>query len=136
MGPPGAAPTSPAMLRGTDLAAFSAAFAVRLRQAGLSVGVSAIESFTRGLAAVRPGTVPTLYWVGRATLVQREADMGLFDAVFDAVFAGAVLPLDPNARRGPWAQQAGRTTAGYRGPVPRPGKGPEKVCPGPPSRRQ
>jgi uncharacterized protein len=114
---PGTAPTRPAMLRGTDLAAFAVAFAVRLRQAGLSVGVSAIESFTRGLAAVRPGTVPTLYWVGRATLVQREADMGLFDAVFDAVFAGAVLPLDPNARRGPLGAAGGEND----GWVPRPG---------------
>ena len=96
---PGTAPARPVMLRDIDLAAFTVALAMRLRQAGVVVGLTAIESFTRGMAACPPTSLPTLYWVGRTTLVQRWADLGTFDAVFGAVFSEPALPLDPNARR-------------------------------------
>jgi hypothetical protein len=87
------------MFRGIDLAAFTVGLAVRLRGAGVVVGFTAIESFTRGVAAFRPTSRTALYWLGRTTLVNRWADLETFDAVFDAVCGGAVLPLDPNARR-------------------------------------
>jgi hypothetical protein len=95
------------MLRGTDLAAFAVALAMRLRGAGAVVGLTAIGSFTRGVATFRPTCLPELYWLGRVTLVQRRADLETYDAVFEAVFSDAVLPLDPNARRGSSGVPAG-----------------------------
>ena len=120
MSGPGPAPAArPVLLRSTDLAAFAVALAVRLRQAGVAVGVTAIESFARGVAALRPGALPALYWVARTTLVQRAADLQTFDAVFEAVFAGAVLPLDANARRDRPGPPQGQD--GHWAPLPRPG---------------
>lgn len=87
------------MLPGVDLAAFAVAFALRLREAGISVGFSAIEAFTQGVVAFPPVSRPALYWVARVTLVQRWADLEVFDIVFDAVFSDAVLSLDHHARR-------------------------------------
>jgi uncharacterized protein with von Willebrand factor type A (vWA) domain len=40
-----------------------------------------------------------LYWLARTTLVRDPRDLPAYDAVFAAVFADAVLPVDPNARR-------------------------------------
>ena len=42
-----------------------------------------------------PQTRTQLYWAARLTLVNRAEDLAAFDAVFDAVFADAVLGLDP-----------------------------------------
>ena len=114
---PGAA-FAPAMLRGTDLAAFAVAFAVRLRRAGIMVGFTAIESFTRGVATCRPTSRSALYWVGRTTLVHRWADLATFDAVFEAVFSDAVVQLDPNARRRSAAQRAGEDDSWAPLPAP------------------
>jgi hypothetical protein len=106
------------MLPGTDLAAFAVALAVRLRRAGILVGFTAIESFTRAVATCRPTSRSGLYWVGRTTLVQRWADLGTYDAVFEAVFSDAVVPLDPNARRRPTAQRAGEEESWAPLPAP------------------
>ena len=35
------------------------------------------------------------YWAARLTLVNRVEDLAAFDAVFEAVFADAVLGVDP-----------------------------------------
>ncbi|MDQ2750813.1 MAG: VWA domain-containing protein [Actinomycetota bacterium] len=90
---------SPALLRGVDRAAFCTAFSLRLRDAGVAVGFSSMESFVRALAACPPDSLPRLYWTARISLVRRTSDLELFDAVFAAVFDDAVLSLDPNARR-------------------------------------
>ena len=87
------------ILRGVDRAAFAVALAVRLRAQGVSVGATAIEDFTRALADAPPDSRARLYWTARVTLVRRHSELAAFDAVFAAVFADAVLAMDPNARR-------------------------------------
>jgi uncharacterized protein with von Willebrand factor type A (vWA) domain len=82
-----------------DRAGFAVAFALRLREAGVAVGFSSIESFARGLEVCPPDSMGSLYWVARVTLLPGWADLERFDAVFAAVFSTKVLSLDPNARR-------------------------------------
>lgn len=107
MGTPGER-NAPALLRGVDLAAFAVAFAMRLRGRGLPVGLTAVETFARALAEARPKTKQRLYWTARVSLVSRQSEIELFDAVFAAVFEDTVLGVDPNARRAP----AGSTPPG------------------------
>ena len=47
---------APALLRGVDRAAFAVAFAERLRAAGVPVGLTAVEDFTRALGVAPAGT--------------------------------------------------------------------------------
>jgi uncharacterized protein with von Willebrand factor type A (vWA) domain len=91
------------MLRGVDRAAFATSLGLRLRSAGIEVGLTAIELFTRALAASPPDRRPAIYWAARLTLVRRREDLPTFDAVFAAVFEDAVLAVDPLARRTPRA---------------------------------
>src|SRR5690242_9314332 len=89
-----------ALLRGVDRAAFAVAFTVRLREHGVAVGFSGIETFTRALAVAGLGSLTDLYWVARISLLRHQRDLADFDRVFAAVFDDVVLRLDPNARRG------------------------------------
>jgi uncharacterized protein with von Willebrand factor type A (vWA) domain len=89
-----------ALLRGVDRAAFAVAFTVRLREHGIAVGFTGIETFTRALAVAGLSSLTDLYWVARISLIRRERDLADFDRVFAAVFDDVVLRLDPNARRG------------------------------------
>lgn len=106
----------PALLRGVDRGAFTVALSLRLRAAGMAVGLTNIDAFTRALGAGGLGTRSGLYWAARTTLLRRYADLETFDTVFGAVFDGTGLGLDPHARRDalppsdqredPWAQAA------------------------------
>lgn len=96
-----------ALLRGVDRAAFATAFGLRLRGAGIAVGIDSMASFTHALDVHVPDTRARLYWTARISLVRRQSDLELFDAVFAAVFDDAVLSLDPNARRRPTATGGG-----------------------------
>jgi uncharacterized protein with von Willebrand factor type A (vWA) domain len=80
-----------------DRAAFAVSFALRLREAGVVVGLTGIESFIRGLAAFPPDSAASVYWVARVTLVQRPEDLEVFESVFAAVFmqAGGSIALNP-----------------------------------------
>ncbi|WP_329135533.1 VWA domain-containing protein [Streptomyces sp. NBC_01476] len=93
--PAGGLPLLPAV----DRAAFAVALAGRLRERGVAVGLTSVEDFTRALEAVPPSSREALYWTARICLAREHGDLAVFDAVFDAVFGDAVLPLDPNARR-------------------------------------
>jgi uncharacterized protein len=95
------------VLRGIDRAAFAVALATRLRSRGVVVGFTGIADFVRALEAAPPDSRSTLYWTSRISLVRRHSDLGVFDAVFAAVFDDAVLELDPNARRKPLARTYG-----------------------------
>jgi uncharacterized protein len=86
-------------LRGVDRAAFAAALLDRLRTAGVATGLSSAEAFADGLRVIRPDSRAQLYWTARITLVRRHGDLAAFEAVFGAVFADAVLAVDPSARR-------------------------------------
>lgn len=87
------------LLRGVDRASFATAFAVRLRQHGVSVGLTGIEDFARALVAAPPDSMSRLYWVARIALVRQRSELTVFDAVFEAVFAQAVFSIDPPSRR-------------------------------------
>ena len=88
----------PILLRGTDRAAFAVAFAVRLRGAGLSAGLTEIDDLVRALAASPPLDRDALYWTTRIAVVRRHADLPAFDRVFAAVFGDPPpLPLTRNA---------------------------------------
>lgn len=107
---------APVLLRGVDLAAFAAALTNRLRTAGVVVSASGPGSFVAAVRELVPSIRSQLYWAGRLTLVNRAEDLPAYDAVFEAVFADAILPMDPVARtaqQGPAASSVPAT--GQRG---------------------
>lgn len=91
---------SPAtVLAAVDRAALVAALGDRLRAAGVPVTLRSMSAFAEALGIAPPTQVHSLYWLARLTLVNHEHDLAVFDAVFEAVFGDAVLPVDPHARR-------------------------------------
>jgi uncharacterized protein len=105
--------TSPYLLRGVDIAGFAVALVARLRRAGVLVSASGPTLFVDALRRFWPRTRSQLYWIARLTLVNRAEDLPRFDAVFDAVFADAVVGLDP-----PGLKQSLGTTAAAEAAVP------------------
>lgn len=89
----------PVLLRGVDRSALAVALSTRLRQRGVAVDFTAMESFVRAISAALPTDRDRLYWTARVSLVRRHSELAAFDAVFDAVFADAMLAPDPLARR-------------------------------------
>jgi uncharacterized protein with von Willebrand factor type A (vWA) domain len=89
----------PLLLRGVDRASFATAFAALLRQHGVPVGLTGIEDFTGALAASPPDSMSRLYWAARISLVRKHAELAIFDAVFETVFAQAAFLVEPTARR-------------------------------------
>lgn len=90
------------LLRGVDLAAFAVAMVARLRAGGVQVASSGPADFVAALRCSAPTSRTRLYWTARLTLVDRADDLEPFDRVFAAVFADAVLGLDPvSLRPGP-----------------------------------
>lgn len=107
--------TSPALLRGVDLAAFAAALVARLRAGGVAVAASGPAAFVAAMRELVPTSRTQLYWAARLALVNRVEDLSAFDAVFAAVFADAVLPIDPISLRVQRGSAAGPVpAAGYR----------------------
>ncbi len=108
--------TAPLLLRGVDLAAFAAAMTHRLRNAGVVVSASGPGSFVAAMRELVPSARSQLYWTGRLTLINRADDLPAYDAVFEAVFADAVLPMDPIARNAPQGRSASAVpSTGERG---------------------
>ncbi|MBF6301000.1 VWA domain-containing protein [Nocardia amamiensis] len=101
--------TRAVLLRGIDLAAFAVAVVARLRRGGVAVAPSGPALFVQALRRMAPRSRTELYWAMRLTLVDRMQDLAAFDAVFAAVFAGAVLGVDPPSRA--HEQPAERMTA-------------------------
>ena len=93
-----AQPPTP-VLAGVDRAALVAALGHRLRAAGVPVTLRSMSAFAEALDVAPPAQVHSLYWLARLTLVNHQHDLAVFDAVFEAVFGDAVLPVDPHARR-------------------------------------
>ncbi|BBY63401.1 vWA domain-containing protein [Mycolicibacterium helvum] len=107
--------TSPALLRGVDLAAFAAALVARLRAGGVVVAASGPAAFVAAMRELVPTSRIQLYWAARLALVNRVDDLPAFDAVFEAVFADAVLPVDPITLRAQRGVAAGPIpAAGHR----------------------
>jgi hypothetical protein len=57
-----------------------------LRRRGLGVGTDRVVTFCRAAAALGALDRRDLYWAGRATLVSRPEDLGVYDEAFDAWF--------------------------------------------------
>ena len=106
-------PGDGSLFTGTDRALVLAAFASKLRRAGVAVPLTATERATAavGCAADAGGPVSLgdLYWLLRLSLVADRRTLAVFDELFDAVFDTDHRNRDRRAQRA--------TTAGS----PRPG---------------
>ncbi|MEU6851223.1 VWA domain-containing protein [Actinacidiphila alni] len=106
------------ILAGADRAAFGVGLGARLREHGVPVGLTAVRDLVRAWEAGPPRGRTELYWTARVCLVKDRSQLKAFDAVFDAVFGDAVLPVDPHARR---TGLAGRPPGGEDGYARAPG---------------
>jgi uncharacterized protein len=67
-------------------------FAGELRAEGLVVGTGDVLTYCAALARLDPADLLDLYWAGRATLVSRHEDIGVYDRVFRRFFLGEQAP--------------------------------------------
>lgn len=70
-------------------------FARALRTAGLAVPVGSVVAFGEALAAVGLERREHVYWAGRATLVRRPEDVGVYDLVFASYWLGPSAAVPP-----------------------------------------
>lgn len=63
-------------------------FIVSLREAGLTIPVSSVITFAQALGAVDSTSRMDRYWCGRATLIHRPEDIGMFNRVFGEYWVG------------------------------------------------
>jgi uncharacterized protein len=68
-------------------------FAHELRRAGLAVGSGDVLTYCAAMAPLDPTDLLDLYWAGRATLVSRRDDIGVYDEVFRRFFLDASDPV-------------------------------------------
>ena len=66
-------------------------FACALRRAGLEVSLTSALLYAEALSVCDVGSRTSLYWAGRAALVHRFEDVGVYDAVFGAYWLGESL---------------------------------------------
>ena len=83
--------TAPFVLRGVDVSAFAVALVAKLREGGVVVSADGPATLVRAMRHIAPQSRTALYWAARLTLVNRAEDLTAFDAVFDTIFADAVL---------------------------------------------
>ncbi len=74
--------------RGADLAAVAAAFGDRLHAAGIPVAPERSGRFASAILLAEPTTIDEIYWLGRVTLTGAQAQIPVYDAVFDEIFRG------------------------------------------------
>ncbi|MBU9762754.1 VWA domain-containing protein [Mycobacterium sp. TNTM28] len=110
--------TAPVLLRGVDLAAFAVALVDRLRAGGVTVSAVGPATLVQAMRELAPADRARLYWTARLSLVTRVEDLPAFDAVFEAVFADAVIGLDPpGLKRSALASTVPSGTTTTAGPV-------------------
>jgi uncharacterized protein len=68
-------------------------FTRELRRAGLAVGSGDVLTYCAAMAPLDPTDLLDLYWGGRATLVTRRDDIGVYDEVFRRFFLDAGDPV-------------------------------------------
>jgi uncharacterized protein with von Willebrand factor type A (vWA) domain len=68
-------------------------FARELRDAGLAPGTGDVLTYCAAMAALDPTDLLDLYWGGRATLVGRRDDIGVYDEVFRRFFLDTGDPV-------------------------------------------
>ena len=69
-----------------------AGFARELRAAGLTVGTGDVLTYFAAMTPLDPTDLVDLYWAGRAALLGRHEDQGVYDRVFGAYFLGEDAP--------------------------------------------
>lgn len=67
-------------------------FAVSLRDAGIVIGPTQLSAYVGALATLDPTNLADLYWAGRATLVNRHADIATYDRAFRRHFLADEQP--------------------------------------------
>ena len=67
-------------------------FARELRGAGLTVGTGDVLTYFAAMTPLDPTDLVDLYWAGRATLLSRHEDEGVYDRVFRRYFLGEDAP--------------------------------------------
>jgi uncharacterized protein len=77
-----AAAVAPRQVLTESAEGLAVAFTRVLRGAGLTVPIGSVLAFTDALGEVGLGRRDDVYWAGRATLVRRPEDIGLFDRAF------------------------------------------------------
>lgn len=92
--------TDPALFSGVDRAVFAAAFADRLRAAGVEVAFTGVERCAAALGLLGSIDVDDLYWACRLSMIDRQRDIAIFDALFDAVFVTADVRVPARGQRG------------------------------------
>ena len=77
-----------------EAAALAVGFSAALRRAGLPSSPDRAARLAEALRLVPPSERDALYWTCRVVLVSAREQVPVFDAVFDAVFAGTLDPAD------------------------------------------
>jgi uncharacterized protein len=99
-----------------DAVAFVVTLGRALRAAGVTAGPDRVQNAVEAVAALDPARREDVYWAGRVTLCSSPADLGKYDAVFEALLAGrlpqirarpmAVVRSVPVAIAGPDGEEA------------------------------
>ncbi|MGE0878989.1 MAG: VWA domain-containing protein [Acidimicrobiia bacterium] len=77
-----------------DPAELAVGFARVLRGAGLDVPIGAVLTFSEALAQVGVDERDRVYWSGRATLLRKPEDIGIYDQVFATYWERRAVPVD------------------------------------------
>ena len=117
-----AAPFPPARTPLADPLRLPVAFAHVLRRWGLRVPVGRLPLYASALGAVGVATRSSVYWAGRATLVNRPEDIAAYDGAFAQFWEGGPPPVARLAVATPVVVEAPDT--GDTGPAP--GQDPER----------
>lgn len=104
-------PAGSGLLRGIDRAAFAVAFTVRLRRAGVPVGLTGTEDFVRAISVSPPMSTAELYWIARITFLKRHEDLGAFETIFTGELT---TRSEVSGQRGEKRAAAGSTSEGVR----------------------
>lgn len=109
-----------------DLAAVASAFGYRLHSAGVPVTPERSARFAETVLLAAPTSVEDVYWLGRVTLLSAQAQIPVYNALFDRTFRGVVdfsdalaidldsppAPPSPASERPPRDGLPGRETDG------------------------
>lgn len=74
-------------------------FLAALRQEGLSVPIGSAIEYSRALGLVNSPNRMDRYWCGRATLIHRPEDIGLYNRVFGEYWVGRDYGDDPSLEK-------------------------------------
>ncbi len=77
---------------GREVLRLAASFGDALRREGVPVATGSVITFVSALGCLGLGARSKVYWAGRATLIRRPEDAGVYDEVFSRFWEGRVSP--------------------------------------------